>query len=120
MCGMPDHRITVDVRGPLHYRCRCSALASTAYPAQRGKTSGVVTVSAEMFYFTPLLPGPRLEIPVQDIVGIKKVSPKGISIRVKDANQEGGERNEKFWPVYERDELFGRLVGTGGKKWTRI
>jgi hypothetical protein len=61
-----------------------------------------------------------LEIPVEDIVGIKKAIPKGISIRVKDASQEDGERKEKFVLVYERDELFGRLVGTGGKKWMRV
>lgn len=57
---------------------------------------------------------------MEDIVGIKKATPKGISIRVKDASQEGGERKEKFLLVHERDELFGRLVGMGGKKWTRI
>lgn len=91
-----------------------------AYPAQRGKVPGVITVSPEKFYFTPLLSGPKLEIPVGDIVGIKKAMPKGISIRAKDVTQEGGERKEKFLLVYERDELFGRLVGTGGKKWTRI
>jgi hypothetical protein len=121
MCGAPDRRITVDVRETFAFSLSMlTACTFVAYPAQHGKTSGVVTLSAEMFYFTPLLPGPRLEIPVQDIVGIKKASPKGISIRVRDASQEGGERNEKFLPVYERDELFGRLVGTGGKKWTRI
>ena len=57
---------------------------------------------------------------MEDIVGIKKATPKGISIRVKDASREDGERKEKFLLVYERDELFGRLVGTGGKNWTRI
>lgn len=93
---------------------------STAYPAQRGKTPGVITISTETFYFTPLLSGPKLEVPVGDILGIKKASPKGISIRVKDASQENGERKEKFMLVYERDELFGRFVGMGGKKWTRI
>lgn len=93
---------------------------STAYPAQHGKTTGVITASTEKFYFTPLLSGPRLEIPVEDIVGIKKAMPKGISIRVKDGSEEGGERREKFLLVYERDELFGRLVGMGGKKWTRV
>ena len=64
--------------------------------------------------------GPKLEVPVEDIVGIKKATPKGISIRVKDASQHDGERKEKFVLVYERDELFGRLVGMGGRKWTRI
>lgn len=93
---------------------------SPAYPAQYGKIPGVITVSTEKFYFTPLLSGPKLEVPAEDIVGIKKAIPKGISIRVKDANQEDGERNEKFLLVYERDELFGRLVGMGGKKWTRV
>ena len=93
---------------------------STAYPAQYGKTPGVITVSTEKFYFAPLLSGTKLEISAEDIVGIKKAMPKGISIRVKDASQEGGERKEKFVLVYERDELFGRLVGMGGKKWTRI
>jgi hypothetical protein len=55
-----------------------------------------------------------------EIVGMKKAMPKGISIRVKDTSQENGERREKFMLVYERDELFGRLVGTGGKKWSKI
>lgn len=93
---------------------------SRSYPAQHGKTPGVITVSTEMFYFTPLLSGSKLEIPVENIVGIKKAIPKGISIRIRDTSQEGGERKEKFLLVYERDELFGRLVGMGGKKWTRI
>ena len=61
-----------------------------------------------------------MEISAEDIVGIKKAIPKGISVRVKDVSQEEGERKEKFALVYERDELFGRLVGTGGKKWTRV
>jgi len=93
---------------------------STAYPAQHGKTTGVITVSTEKFYFTPLLVGSKLEIPAEEIVGMKKAMPKGIQIRVKDASQEGGERKEKFMLVHERDELFGRLVGMGGKKWTKI
>ena len=97
-----------------------AAHPSIAYPAQYGKTSGVITVSTEKFYFTPLLAGSKLEIPAEDIVGIKKALPKGISIRVKDASQEDGERKERFILVYERDELFGRLVGMGGKKWTKI
>lgn len=57
---------------------------------------------------------------MEDIVGIKKATPKGISIVVKDTSQEGGERKEKFLLVYERDELFGRMVGMGGKKWMRV
>jgi len=93
---------------------------SRSYPAQHGKTPGVITISIENLYFTPLLSGPTLEIPVGDIVGIKKAMPKGVSIRVKDANQGNGERKEKFPLVYERDELFGRLVGMGGKKWVKI
>jgi len=93
---------------------------STAYPAQHGKTPGVITVSTEKFYFTPLFAGSKLEIPAEDIVGMKKLMPKGIMVRVKDATQEGGERKEKFMFVHERDEVFGRLVGMGGKKWTKI
>lgn len=77
-------------------------------------------MSTEKFYFTPLLTGSKLEIPVEDIVGLKKSFPKGVSIRVKDASREDGERKENFALVYERDELFGRLVGIGGKKWTKI
>lgn len=96
------------------------ANSSTAYPAQRGKTPGVITISTEKFYFTPLFSGPKLEIPVEDIVGIKKATPKGISVRLKDTSQGDGERKEKFVLVYERDELFGRMVGMGGKKWTRV
>lgn len=55
-----------------------------------------------------------------DIVGIRKAMPKGISFTVQDASQGNRERKEKFMLVYERDELFGRLVGTGGKKWMNI
>lgn len=118
---MLDHKAIVDVRRILVFPMSMAhAYPCTAYPAQRGKTPGVITISTDNFYFTPLLSGPKLEIPLGDIVGIKKATPKGISIRVKDAGQESGERKEKFMPVYERDELFGRLVGTGGKKWMRI
>jgi len=118
---MLDRKAVVDVRRIFALpSSMLVAHASTAYPAQRGKTPGVITVSMEKFYFTPLLSGAKLEIPVDDIVGIKKATPKGISVRVKDASQEDGERKEKFVLVYERDELFGRMVGMGGKKWTRI
>jgi len=120
---MLDHKTAVDVRRILHFHCRCPSIIaheSLAYPAQHGKTPGVITVSTKKFYFTPLLSGQKLEIPVEEIVGIKKAMPKGISIRVKDASQGDGERREKFVLVYERDELFGRLVGMGGKKWTRV
>ena len=118
---MSVRTVTVAVRK--HFIFGSSILAahpSIAYPAQYGTTSGVITVSTEKFYFTPLLAGSKLEIPVEDIVGIQKVLPNGISIRVKDASQEDGKREERFMMVYERDELFGRLVGMGGKKWTKI
>jgi hypothetical protein len=115
------HRATVAVRKHLIFGLLIlTAHPLVAYPAQHGKTSGVITVSTEKFYFTPLLAGSKLEIPVEDIIGLKKALPKGVSIRVKDASQEDGERKEKFILVYERDELFGRLVGTGGKKWTKV
>jgi hypothetical protein len=93
---------------------------SAAYPAQHGKTPGVITISPQMFYFTPLLSGPRLDIPAEDLLSIKKATPRGISIGVRDASQEDGERKMKFLMVYERDEMFGRLVGMRGMKWTRI
>lgn len=59
---------------------------------------------------------------MQDIVGIMKARPKGISIRVRDQSQGlgDGERKEKFMLVYERDELFWRLVGTGDKRWKKV
>lgn len=118
---MLDHKATADVRRILAFSFLMDLAHSyTAYPAQRGKVPGVITVSTEKLYFTPLLAGPKLEIPMGDIVGIKKASPKGILIRAKDMSQEDGERKEKFLLVYERDELFGRLVGTGGKKWVKI
>lgn len=118
---MLDRKRTVDVRRAFAIPpSRSVVYEPTAYPAQYGKTPGVITVSTEKFYFTPLLGGHKLEIPVEEVVGIKKAMPKGISIRVKDTSQEDGERREKFVLVYERDELFGRLVGTGGRKWMRI
>ena len=120
LCETPDHKTVVDVRTSELSLSRSVPHEPTAYPAQYGKTPGVITVSTEKFYFTPLLGGHRLEIPVEDVVGIKKAMPKGISVRVRDPSQEGGERREKFVLVYERDELFGRMVGMGGKKWTRI
>ena len=121
LCETPANKAIVDVRKiPVFLLPMFCAHVYAAYPAQHGKTPGVITVSTEMFYFTPLLSGSKLEIPVENIVGIKKAIPKGISIRIRDTSQEGGERKEKFLLVYERDELFGRLVGMGGKKWTRI
>jgi len=118
---MLDCKTIADVRRtPGILLCRTVTHESTAYPAQYGKIPGVITASAENFYFTPLFGDHKLEIPVDDIVGIKKAIPKGISVRVKDATREGGERKEKFVLVYERDELFGRLVGMGGRKWTRV
>lgn len=118
---MLDHKIIVDVRRAFVFILSFAlAHSCTAYPAQYGKTPGVITISTNTLYFTPLLAGPKLEIPMGDIVGMKKAAPKGISFKVKDASQENGERKERFLLVYERDELFGRLVGTGGKKWMKF
>src|SRR5258708_983536 len=107
---MLDHKTIVDVRRILTPPLLLTiAHSCTAYPAQYGKTPGVITISINTFYFTPLLSGSKLEIPMEDIVGMKKAAPKGILIKVKDASQENGERKERFLLVYERDELFGRL-----------
>jgi hypothetical protein len=60
----------------------------------------------------------KVIVPLEEITGIKKGFSKAISLQLKD--DEYGRRVERFMWVYERDDLFARLVGLGGRKWMTV
>lgn len=88
------------------------------YPCQYGTTPGVVTLTSTTLFFTPLMSShAKVTIPIDQITGIKKGGSKSISVQFEDSE---GPKTERFLWVYERGDLFGRLVGLGGRKWLKV
>ena len=52
----------------------------------------------------------KAAIPPDQIIGIKKGFLKAISLQLKETPGGGGLKVERFLWVYERDDLFPRLV----------
>ncbi|KIY52720.1 hypothetical protein FISHEDRAFT_34565 [Fistulina hepatica ATCC 64428] len=92
---------------------------TSTFPAQYGATSGLITLTPYMFYFTPLMSSTaKIMFPLRDLRGVKKAGLlKGLLIRWKT---ERIEKEEKFQWVGGRDELFARLLGPSGKKWIKV
>jgi GRAM domain-containing protein 4 len=92
--------------------------ACADYPCRHGTTPGVITLTSNTLFFTSLMSSrAKMEIPVTQIIGIKKGASKTISVQFEDS---GGSKTERFLWVYERGDLFGRLVGLGGRKWSKV
>lgn len=91
-----------------------------AYPSQYGKNPGVISLTSTTFFFTTLMSShAKVTVPLDQITGIKKGFSKAISLQIKDMDGTGP-RVERFLWVYERDDLFARLVGIGGRKWLNV
>lgn len=94
-----------------------------AFPAQRGKSPGLITLVATTLYFTPITSSkPELTIGLDNILGVKKSGvTRGLKIRWAEIGPNGLQENqeERFLFVGERDDLFARLVGWNSTKWLR-
>jgi hypothetical protein len=95
-----------------------SSPVCTAYPCQYRKALGAITLTSTTLFFTNLMSSSaKVVIPLDQITGIKKGFSKAISIQLPG---DGTPNIERFLWVYERDDLFARLVGTGGRKWLKV
>lgn len=96
----------------------------TAFPAQYAMASGLITLTPDALFFTPLLSSTaKVAIPSDAICGIKRTSPmRGLNVRWMRHHDDGTdeERVEKFLWVGDRDELFARLVAWGGHRWQKV
>ncbi|KAG8705650.1 hypothetical protein FRC09_002833 [Ceratobasidium sp. 395] len=90
--------------------------ASQTVPASHKGTPGSLTLSSEAITFTSLLANiSRLAVPLEQIQGVKKTRHTG-GLRVHYRDDEQMERELVFRLVSNRDEMFGKLVGWGGKR----
>ncbi|KAL5640312.1 hypothetical protein ACGC1H_007549 [Rhizoctonia solani] len=94
--------------------------APQTVPANHKATPGTLSLNSEGISFTPLLTShPRLQIPLQHIQGVKKTG-RTNGLRVRYLTGEGLEREDVFRFIPSRDEIFGKLVGWGGKRWQKV
>ncbi|KAJ7634293.1 hypothetical protein DFH06DRAFT_1437038 [Mycena polygramma] len=96
-------------------------ICCTAFPAQHSSAPGLITLTTETLFFTPLMSSiVKLEIPLRDLQGVKKKSGLFTALTIAWVDSEGSRKDEIFRWVGGRDELFARLVGTGdGKRWMK-
>ncbi|KAG8763954.1 hypothetical protein FRC11_008281 [Ceratobasidium sp. 423] len=94
--------------------------APQTVPANHKATPGTLSLNSEGISFTPLLTSkPRLQIPLENIQGVKKTG-RTNGLRVRHLTEEGIEHEDVFRFVPNRDEIFGKLVGWGGKRWKKV
>ncbi|KAG9121620.1 hypothetical protein FRC07_002357 [Ceratobasidium sp. 392] len=85
--------------------------------ANHKATPGSLTISSEGITFTPLLANlPRRAVPLEQIQGVKKTHRHTGGLRIRYKVDEEMEREVVFRFVSNRDEIFGKLVGWGGKR----
>ncbi|KAH7338923.1 hypothetical protein B0J17DRAFT_659126 [Rhizoctonia solani] len=88
--------------------------------ANHKATPGTLSLNSEGISFTPLLTStPRLQVPLERIRGVKKTG-RTNGLRVRHLTEGGIEREDVFRFVPNRDEIFGKLVGWGGKRWKKV
>jgi GRAM domain-containing protein 4 len=112
-------RHTVSPIGSL-YPAAYDIASLTAFPAQHTSAPGLITVTPNEFFFTPIMSAnAKIVIPFDSLRGVKKTGMlKGLSLRWSEGTQEA-EREERFRWVGGRDELFARLIGVDGKRWIK-
>ncbi|KAK0208221.1 hypothetical protein DFS33DRAFT_423587 [Desarmillaria ectypa] len=88
------------------------------FVSQHSTTPGLITLTSTMFLFTSLTTTkPKITIPLSCLRGVRKIGLiKGLSLKWSPEKDEH-EVEEIFHWVGGRDELFTRLVGSGGKRW---
>ncbi|KAG8704148.1 hypothetical protein FRC08_002394 [Ceratobasidium sp. 394] len=94
--------------------------APQTVPANHKATPGSLTLNSVAITFTPLLAStPRRVVPLEQIQGVKKTHhTNGLRVRYKDDERVEHEVVFRFIP--NRDEIFGKLVGWGGKRWRKV
>ena len=96
----------------------------SAFIAQHSSGPGLITLTGETLYFTPLTSSaPSSVIPLTKITGIKKKNPlKGLSISWNSGMNDGQsmEAKESFQWIGGRDELFARLISANGQRWVNV
>ncbi|KAJ6575102.1 hypothetical protein B0H19DRAFT_1127173 [Mycena capillaripes] len=96
-----------------------SSVETHTFPAQHTSAPGLITLTAETLFFTPLMSSTaKLEIPLRSLKGVKKKSGIFTALTISWMDAEGNGKEETFRWVGGRDELFARLVGTG-KRWIK-
>ncbi|KAF8602328.1 hypothetical protein BDV93DRAFT_545347 [Ceratobasidium sp. AG-I] len=97
-----------------------SIAAPQTVPANHKATPGTLSLDSESICFTPLLAHtPRLRIELEKIQGVKKTG-RTNGLRIRHLADEGDEREVVFRFIPSRDEIFGKLVGWGGKRWLKV
>ncbi|CEL56120.1 hypothetical protein RSOLAG1IB_07573 [Rhizoctonia solani AG-1 IB] len=93
--------------------------APQSVPANHKATPGMLNLNSEGISFTPLLSNkPRMQVPLECVQGVKKTN-RTSGLRVRYLS-EGIEHEDVFRFVPNRDEIFGKLVGWGGKRWKKV
>ncbi|KZT65162.1 hypothetical protein DAEQUDRAFT_731786 [Daedalea quercina L-15889] len=99
-------------------------LQTYTFPAQYRMASGLITLTPDALFFTPLLSSTaKVAVPSDAISSIKRTSPmRGLNVCWMRHSNDGQdeERVEKFLWVGDRDELFARLVAWGGHRWMNV
>ena len=100
-----------------------TSIVSIAYPAQYNASPGLLTITPRKLLFTPLAsPRPKLPLGLDSICRVKKAGAlNGLHVQWRGRTDEGSEEEahvEKFLWIGGRDEVFARLVGWGGRRWT--
>ncbi|KAJ7783774.1 hypothetical protein DFH07DRAFT_873983 [Mycena maculata] len=89
-----------------------SSVGTHTFPAQHTSAPGLITLTTETFFFTPLMASnAKLAIPLTSLRGVKKKSGVFTALTITWVDQ-ANVKEEKFRWVGGRDELFTRLVGT--------
>ncbi|KAF8753805.1 hypothetical protein RHS01_06699 [Rhizoctonia solani] len=94
--------------------------APQTVPANHKATPGMLNLDSEGIKFTPLLTSkPRVQVSLERVQGVKKTGHTN-GLRVRYLTEEGLEHEDVFRFVPNRDEIFGKLVGWGGKRWKKV
>lgn len=90
-----------------------------AYPCSHRSAPGLITLTGDTMFFTPLLSNDaKITIALTAIKGVKKVGMlKGLQVMWNDIS---GDKEDNFLWIGERDDLFARLVGFNGRRWIQI
>ncbi|KAJ7169911.1 hypothetical protein C8R46DRAFT_1090503 [Mycena filopes] len=90
-----------------------SSVETHTFPAQHTSAPGLITLTADTFFFTPLMASTaKVEIPLGSLQGVKKKSGLFTALHITWIDAEGVSREERFRWVGGRDELFARLISS--------
>ncbi|KAF8739894.1 hypothetical protein RHS02_05122, partial [Rhizoctonia solani] len=112
------------------------ALSGQSFPAQHRSHPGMLMISPSLLTFNSLFASSSsgsqsqiqsqsqtsqdtrtVKIDIDNLRGVKKVSPSGLSVRYAQGSEI---LEEKFLFIVGRDEAFAMLVGWGGGRWKHV